>query len=185
MKMTRTQLAVIVSACAVTILLRIRDVGLPIDSMIALALLCGAVLKTRSALLIPLGVRLATDMLLHARTGYGFYPSLLFDYSAYALIAGLAVLIPRTKYAQTMLYGGLLGPVAFFLISNFGVWLLWPDTYARTMAGLAFCYAKAIPFFGWSTAGNVAFSLVFLTAWHLASEATPAADLAGADTHRA
>jgi hypothetical protein len=40
----------------------------------------------------------------------------------------------------------VLGPTSFFLISNYSVWV-GGTMYPRTLAGLATCYAAAIPFY--------------------------------------
>ena len=166
MRNRNLQIAVIAGACLVTFVLRMRMTSLPLDSMIALALLCGAVIKHPSAMLIPLAVRLLTDIALH-RTGYGFYSSMPFDYAAYLVIAGLAWAVPVRRYAATMFAGSLLGPALFFAVSNFGVWCMWPEGYPQTLAGLMSCYAAAIPFFKASLLGNFVFSLLFLAAWHM------------------
>lgn len=171
MKNRKLQTAVIVAACAITVLLRVRDTPFRLDSMIALALLCGTVVRHPLSILIPLAIRLFTDVLLWQKTGYGFYPSMAFDYAAYFGIALMARSMPTRRYASTMFAGSLLGPALFFLVSNFGVWYLWPETYAPTTTGLLNCYAAGIPFFKASFAGNFVFSLLFLGAWHVATAA--------------
>jgi len=171
MKSRKLQIAVVVAACAVTVLLRVRNTPFHLDSMIALALLCGAVIRHPLAVLIPLAIRLFTDVLLWQKTGYGFYPSMAFDYAAYLGIAVLARMAPVHRYSTTMFAGSLLGPALFFLVSNFGVWYLWPETYAPTTTGLLSCYAAGLPFFKASFAGNFIFSLLFLGAWHFAAAA--------------
>ena len=185
MKMNRLQTAVLIAACSMTVLLRTQDLPLHLDSMIALALLCGAVVRHPIAVLIPLGVRLLTDLVLWSETGYGFYPSIVLDYAAYLLIAVLARFVPLPK-AATMIGGGLVGPVLFFLISNFGVWSMWPETYPHTISGLLSCYAQGLPFLRDSLIGNAPFALLFLAAWHVATVSAPAESLtvAGADSQQ-
>ena len=46
----------------------------------------------------------------------------------------------------------------FFIISNFGVWIL---GYPRNIDGLIQCYTLAIPFFGYSIAGDLFFGYLF------------------------
>lgn len=168
MKMTRIQLAVLVIACFVTVLLRVRDMPLRLDSMIALSLICGAVVRHPAAIILPLAIRLLTDVVLEYKTGYGFYPSMIMDYAAYLLIATLARHIPVPRYAS-VIAGGLLGPVLFFALSNFGVWYMWPETYAATWAGLMQCYAQGLPFLRDSIFSNFTFAMMFLGAWHVAT----------------
>ena len=45
-----------------------------------------------------------------------------------------------------VLGSALAGSMSFFIVSNFGVWAVWP-TYPKTLGGLAACYVAAIPFF--------------------------------------
>ena len=49
-------------------------------------------------------------------------------------------------------------PLQFFLISNFGVWIL---GYPKNLEGLLLCYTMAIPFFGYSIAGDLFFGYLF------------------------
>ena len=168
MKMNKLQLVVLIAACFVTVLMRVRDMPIRLDSMIALTLLCGAVVRHPAAIILPLGIRLLTDVLLWYQTGYGFYSSIVFDYSAYLIIALLARYCPTPRYLN-MVAGGLLGPCLFFVVSNLGVWVMWPDTYPPTLAGLTHCYVQGLPFLRSSLAGNLPFALVFLAAWHAAT----------------
>lgn len=50
----------------------------------------------------------------------------------------------------------------FFLISNFGVWLT--GVYGWTGAGLAACYAAAVPFFKYTLAGDLFFAAMLFGA---------------------
>ncbi len=172
MKINRFQLVVLIAACIVTVLMRVQELPMHVDSMIALSLLCGALVRHPAALFLPLGIRLITDVILSAQTGYGYYPSIVFDYAAYAMIAVLARLIPAKRWVS-MTAGGLAGPLLFFLISNFGVWMLWPETYAPALSGLLACYAQGLPFLLDSLYGNFSFAIIFLAAWQLASLTDP------------
>lgn len=52
-----------------------------------------------------------------------------------------------------------LGATAFFVLSNFGVWIGSP-LYPLTPAGLVSCYVAAIPFFGATLAGDLVWTAV-------------------------
>ena len=54
--------------------------------------------------------------------------------------------------------GSLAASTLFFLLSNFGVWLA--GWYPMTGAGLLSCYAYAIPFFGYTVAGDLLFTVL-------------------------
>jgi len=164
--MRNPRILLIFVACAAAVLLRIIDNPIAnLSAMGALALLCGAMLRHPAALLIPLGVRALTDVIIHLRTGYGFFESWWFDYSAYALIFALGLLVRRRNYGSVVA-GGLAAALVYFLVSNFGVWLAWPETYPTTFPGLMSCYENAIPFARGTFAGDVVFSLVFFGAWN-------------------
>lgn len=61
-----------------------------------------------------------------------------------------------------------LGSVAFFVLSNFGVWL-GSAIYPRTAEGLIACYVAAIPFFGGTLLGDVAWTLALSTLYRPAA----------------
>lgn len=176
MKMTPFQWAVLIAVCLITIVLRVRDLPIHLDSMIALTVFCGVLVRHPAAVFVPLVIRLLTDTLLWLQTGYGFYSSIVFDYSAYLLIVLLARFIPGPA-SWRVIGGGLIGPLLFFLISNFGVWLMWPETYASTLSGLMTCYTQGLPFLRVSLGGNFIFALLFLGAWQMAAESAPASSL--------
>jgi hypothetical protein len=59
--------------------------------------------------------------------------------------------------------GSLVASSLFFLVSNFGVWLA--GWYPMTGLGLLACYTNAIPFFGYTVAGDLLFTVVVFGAW--------------------
>jgi hypothetical protein len=54
------------------------------------------------------------------------------------------------------------GPISFFLVSNFAVWLS-GAMYPRTLTGLAHCFALAIPFFRNQFASDLIFAAVMFS----------------------
>lgn len=179
------QWIVIGAVCIVSLCLRLIDSPIAnLSSMAALALFSGTVLRHPAGLLLPLGIRALTDSLIHLKTGYGFFPSWPFDYSAYALIWLIGLNIPRTgrwnigKRIVAVLGGTIASVLVYFLLSNFGVWLLWPETYPRTAAGLLDCFVKAIPFARGTILGNLIAAPAFYWAWFMFAcpVATPTSD---------
>ena len=55
----------------------------------------------------------------------------------------------------------------FFLVTNFGVWA-GGTMYEMSFAGLVTCFVAAIPFYGYSLAGDLAYTLLFFGAFLLA-----------------
>ena len=87
-----------------------------------------------------------------------FTPGFLYIYLAYGVVFLIGRYIVRNRLTYgTMVLASLLGSVAFFLISNFGVWrdsLLYPHTWQ----GLLACYAMALPYFGGTLFGDMLFN---------------------------
>ncbi len=62
---------------------------------------------------------------------------------------------------------GLLSSLLFFAVTNFGVWI-WFGGYERSLVGLGECYLAAIPFFRYTLAGDMFFSVVLFGSYALA-----------------
>ena len=56
----------------------------------------------------------------------------------------------------------LVGSLQFFLVSNFGVWLLY-DMYPKTWEGLVTCYLAALPFYGHEAVARFEFLMATVT----------------------
>lgn len=174
--MKPNQLLVIVGACVVTIALRtIDNPMMNLGSMVALAMLCGSVVGHRAIFLLPLAVRLLTDVALHYKTGYGFFASWPFDYAAYIAICVLGSQICPQQWSK-VLRGGAAAIAIYFLLSNFGVWMM-GTMYPHDMTGLATCYLKAIPFARGTILGNVIMVPVFFAVWNAVTAADTSADV--------
>jgi hypothetical protein len=137
----------------------------------ALALFAGARLRSRWAYAVPLGVMLASDLLLlpylGARTFSWVGTPLI--YGSFVLYVFLGQRLIGRDETSPMVIGGasLLASVQFFLLSNLAVWL-GGGTYPRTLAGLAQCYWMAIPFYRNTLAGDLLFTQLFFAVHTLA-----------------
>ncbi len=113
----------------------------------------GAALFGRAgmAYLIPLAAWLAGDLGIWALTGrpeFAFYAAQPIVYLSLALVATAGLSLRRRRSWMRIAGAGLGSSVAFFLVTNFGVWILGDGLlYPKTLAGLAQCYTAAIPFF--------------------------------------
>ena len=76
----------------------------------------------------------------------GFYSHMLFVYSSLFLIVLIFFKISKKINYKNLFIFSFFGSVIFFLISNFGVWLV-GNLYERNINGLIECYFMAIPFF--------------------------------------
>ena len=136
----------------------------------AIALFGGAHFASkRAALAVPLLAMCLSDLLL----GFGVHRVMPFVYGSFALIVVLGRLIRDRR--STLAVGGaaLTGSVLFFVITNFGVWLL-SDLYPRTMEGLVACYVAAIPFFRNTLVGDLLYAGALFGGFALAERRFPA-----------
>ena len=137
----------------------------------ALGLIAGVYVPRRGAWLLPMAVLLVSDAIGHW-TGYpglGFYSPITMA----AVYAGMAASVPIGRWVRRPRSVGtgpattigrwwhvpaasLSASTAFFVVSNLGVFL--SGWYSMSLGGLAACYVAAIPFFGYSIVGDLAFS---------------------------
>ncbi len=101
----------------------------------------------RLAFSIPLIILFLSDLIL------GISIINLFVYTGFLTIVFLGTKIKSIKFENI-----ILSSFIFFLISNFGVWII---GYPKNIEGLILCYTMAIPFFGYSIAGDLFFGYLF------------------------
>ena len=106
-----------------------------------------------SALVIPIAVMLASDMVL----GFYNWKILLSVYGSFIVI-GLVSIAGR-KYRGIFPTGVLVisSSLLFFLITNFAVWFFSP-WYEKSIWGLLYCYQLGIPFLRNMMLGDVAYT---------------------------
>lgn len=85
-----------------------------------------------------------------------------FIYSGFIIQAGLGRLL-RTKRGGAI-GAAVGGSVAFFVLSNFGVWVA-GNLYPPTAVGLSACYVAALPFFWATLAGDLIWTVVLSLAY--------------------
>lgn len=107
------------------------------------------------AILVPLIAVIFSDLILYATIYSGFEYSFLnhiWIYAAVLLIALMGGRILRKVNAKSVISGSLAASALFFILTNFGAWLVTP-MYPKTAAGLITAYEAGIPFF-WNTMGG-------------------------------
>jgi hypothetical protein len=137
----------------------------------ALGLFSGAQLSWWRALLVPLCVMAASDLVLEQVYGYApFHP---FVYVSIGLNVVLGRLCLRGTMSPWRLGGvSLLASIQFFLVTNFGVWAQ-GNMYPPTLAGLVQCYAAGVPFFQYTVLGDLTFVTVMFGARAFAMRVAP------------
>jgi hypothetical protein len=164
----------------------------------ALALFAGAHFRDRRlAFAVPLVAMFVSDIALGlTRRNVGFYtfhPLLPLIYACYALYVLLGEWIRRSwrsmdgraerravgstpplRFSRAVLKAvpvasaTLVGAVMFFVLTNFGDWLLY---YDRTWTGLVNCYTAAIPFFRNTLAGDAAYVAILFGGYSVLKQA--------------
>ena len=93
----------------------------------------------------------------------GFYKNIFFVYLSLLLISYIFSRINRKIRLKNLFIFGLLGSVIFFILLNFGVWIL-SGMYEKSLNGLINCYLLAVPFFVNTLLSTIIFSYTaFLT----------------------
>ena len=131
----------------------------------AVGLFAGCYLSGWKAWLAPITVLLASDLMGQAFNfpGVGFYRpiTMLAVYAAATLAVPVGRMIGQSqggalRFAGKVFGGSLIASTLFFLLSNLGVWA--GGFYSMTGEGLVACFAAAIPFYGYTLIGDLAFS---------------------------
>ena len=130
--------------------------------VMAIALLGGTYLSKRSAILLPLTIVALSDLII------GWHSTAPFTWGAFVLTGLIAWWVRPRPSPFRVVMGALSGSVSFFLITNFGVWLV-GGLYPRSVAGLQQCFVAALPFFRNTLMGDVVYTTVFFGGYALAA----------------
>jgi len=134
-------LLIIVAAALMRLLPHLPNVT-PVTAM---ALFSGVYFTDkRYAFFIPLLAMVLSDIVL------GFSWITFFVYASFILVSYIGISTKKMNIKTI-----LLSSISFFIITNFGVWLI---GYPKTLDGFLQCYTLAIPFFRNSLIGDFLFS---------------------------
>jgi hypothetical protein len=137
----------------------------PIDAM---ALFSGAMIRDkRLALCFPLLTLIAGDLFI------GFHKLIPLVYASILASVALGFLLRDRKTFGRVAGVTLLGAIQFFLVTNFGVWLLL-GTFPKTALGLVACYIAGAPLFWNTLASDVLFVTLLFGGFALAERLFPA-----------
>ena len=166
-----TLLGIVLSAAA----MRLAPHPPNVTPIAAMALFGGVHFADKKmAFLIPLAAMYLSDLVLGSLVYdfgwfHGFMP---FVYISFMMTVCLGFLV-RRRLTPLMVGGAaLVSSVLFFIVANFGVWLV-SDLYPKTVAGLLSCYVAAIPFLRNTLVGNVGYTLVLFGGFVLAQRYIP------------
>lgn len=87
----------------------------------------------------------------------GFHNNIFFVYISLLIISYTFFKIGEKINYKNLIFYSFFGSLVFFIISNFGVWLL-GGMYEKNLTGIIECYILAIPFFGNTFLSTLIFS---------------------------
>ncbi len=130
-------------------------------------LFAGAYLRRRDSVWFPVALLGVSDLILntqvyHSRVDW----TELLELLAFASVALVGWWLRNRVTTQTVFAASLAGPTAFFLISNFAVWV-GSGMYPPTWDGFVACYVAALPFFRNSLLSGLLFSAVLFGTYEL------------------
>jgi hypothetical protein len=128
----------------------------------ALAIFSGAYITDKRYFILPLVVLFIGD----AVTGFYSAYVMIAVYVGFACSAVLAkLMLKRSISAHRFLVATILGALAFYMISNVGMWWV---AYPQTPVGLLQCWAEGLPFLARSLAGDLIYGAALFGAieWH-------------------
>ena len=88
----------------------------------------------------------------------GFHNVLFFTWGSVVIIGLLSKYFASLGF-KFRIFGVLSGAVLFFIVTNFGFWLL-SGLYDHNLTGLINCYTLAIPFFGYTLLSTITYSII-------------------------
>ena len=125
----------------------------------AIALFGAVYLKRKFALIIPLLLMVVSDLFL------GMHNVVFFTWGGFILITFLGFWLKKNKNMGSILGSSLASALLFFMVSNFGVWVM--GWYPHTLKGLVNCYVMALPFLRNFTLATFCFVALFFGAYEL------------------
>ena len=134
-----------------------------LTAMTAMALFGGAYFADRRwAFAAPLLALLLSDLLL------GFYPHMEIPYLGFVLVVCIGLGLQKQRTAGRIFAATLLSSVMFFVLTNFGAWLLGTEMpYPKTLDGLMACYVNALPFFRNALLGDLIYTALLFGGFRL------------------
>jgi hypothetical protein len=140
----------------------------------AMALFGGAQFESKAmGFVVPFGALFLSDILL------GPHPTFFFVYGAFALTVLIGFSLRGKPSVSGIALAALSSSLSFFLITNFGHWMVSFD-YPKTFSGLMVCYSAAIPFFRNTLAGDFFYTAILFGLMTMAERRFPALQPAAA-----
>ena len=140
-----------------------------VTPLFAVAIFSGALFRNNKlwAFILPLLAIFFSDFLWQLVGEAGVYKGQFLNYFLYVSITCVGFLIKKINFSNITL-ASLAAPTAFFILSNFGVWLGGGGlARSKNFAGLMQSYVDGWPFyFPWQLLSTLAFSAILFGGWY-------------------
>lgn len=134
----------------------------------AMALFGGAYFSKKwAAFIVPIAAMFVTDLII------GFHSAMWAVYISFTLIVIIGMLMIQQKNIGNIFLASVASSVVFFIVTNFGSWIMDP-IYEKSGSGLLACYTAAIPFFHQTLLSDLFFVAILFGAYHLIKTKYPA-----------
>jgi len=134
--------------------------------ILSIAIIGGMYSRSLSfAILSTLGAMIVSDLFL------GLHSLVPLTYGTLALIAWLSRQTNNGRFSSALRMSAI-GPVIFFITSNFAVWLS-SSFYPKTLLGLLYCFEAALPFFQNSLLSTAIYTSLLYLGIHFCSSIAP------------
>ena len=161
-KFLSQQLITVASIIAVLAIFRLLPHWPNVSPVAAMALFGGAYFADkRVAFIVPFLALFLSDLFL------GLHNTMIFVYVGFALTVAIGFALKNRVTMTNTLFAAVAASVVFFLLTNFGSWLM-SGLYVKSASGLMQAYVAGIPFFQNSLLGNLAcIGIIFGGYWVL------------------
>jgi len=148
------QLIIVASIIGILAIFRLLPHWPNVSPVAAMALFGGAYFADkRVAFIVPFLALFLSDLFL------GLHNSMIFVYTGFALTVVIGFALKNRVTVTNTLFAAVAASVVFFLLTNFGSWLM-SGLYVKSAAGLMQAYVAGIPFFQNSLLGNLAYTAI-------------------------
>ena len=132
--------------------------------VIAISLFSGMLINDKSrSFFLPLIAVFASDVIIEVMFNFGWFPySGFYSWQIfnYALLLATTLIgwALKGKSYGAIAFGGVIAPTVFFLISNFGSWIIdYGNLYTEDLNGLMASYKAGLPFYKNALAATLIF----------------------------
>jgi hypothetical protein len=147
------------SLIIIGIVLRIAPHAPNFTPVAAIALFSGIYLNKKYAFLIPLALMVLSDMFV------GMHNVVIFTWGGFLLTTLIGAWVKKHKGLLPILSGSLASSLVFYIVSNFGVWLM--GWYPKTLKGLIDCYIMGLPFIRNFVFATILYTFIFVGIYEL------------------